>query len=137
MSVDFEPVHAETETFEDGQGKHEELEVVKGVLETFVRAFFCNIEHVEVNVQLADTLDVVDPQERVNRCVITAGVVLVYPHPRCPLVAYTCAVRVVAVIAVFQVQMQGQGNFSTPLQARGNEILVVVLHENCGPYVRG
>ena len=32
--------------------------------------------------------------------------------------------------------MHGQGKFSTPLQAGGYEILVVVFHENRGPQLR-
>ena len=40
------------------------------------------------------------------------------------------------VISVFQVEVHVQGNFVTPFQACGYEVLAVVFHENRRPQVR-
>ena len=134
MSVDIKlVVYTEAEAFEDGEGEYDDPGGVKRIPEVLIQVLFLNtVGHGEVKIQFTDALDAVVLYERVGNGVrvITTGVVLVYPHPSCPLVAVVCVFGEVEVIAIFEVQTHGQGNFPTPLQACGYEIPVAVLREN-------
>ena len=81
-----------------------------------------------MNLQYTNALGVISLEERNDSGVMKAGVVFLHKCQGRP--SDTGTGWIFVAIAMFQVEMNGQGKLLTPLQTCGDELLVVVFYED-------